>query len=390
MQTQFASIDEAIQYLGMPRSSFFRLKKQGQIRVEKRIDRGNKKIYYVYGLAESPRVITEPDGPPVGGSEMAVEPIPSPFRAGVEFTRPLSETHAQYIDEWIAWREQGLYTRPWSESYKRNQVQYIKRYFDRWTVISSKHLETWLMETPVMQKTLRVHKHAPVSSFAKFLVHKEVLDRDEYRRIKDLYPKKSPYYHPVQKIIYKEDIDLILQTVEKDKGHHAYQRILNRVLVQFLAATALRVSEMCDLTLSDLRFSDDPKQAFIKVKCGKGGKGRFVPFSMSAQQAVREYLSHRPERDGDSQLFVAYNPKYGFTKLIRDCVIRRFHRLSQRCGIPFSAHSFRHYRITQWANNPRIPITTVQLWAGHSSLIVTQRYIHIRNEDAMMVAFEAE
>ncbi len=385
MQTQFASLDEAIQYLELPRSSFFRLRKEGKITVEKRVDRCGKKIYYVCGLAESPKVITEPGGPSMGGSVMAVENIP-PIQGGIELSRP-QVNHSQYVDEWIRWREEGLYTRPWSKNYKKAQVDFIRKYFARWEEISSKHLETWLLETAVMQKTMRVHKHAPVSSFAKFLVHKDLLDRDEYRRIRDLYPKKSPYYHPKQQIIYQEDIEPILKSC--DDNHCAYQRILNRTLVLFLAATGLRNSEMCDLMLGDLRFSDDPKSAFVYVRCGKGGKPRYVPFSKPTQEAVREYLKHRPEVSGN-QVFWAFNPKHGYTPLKSRGVAQRFQNISEKCGIPFIAHSFRHYRITRWANNPKIPITMVQLWAGHSSLEVTQRYIHTRNEDAMLVAFEAD
>lgn len=320
---------------------------------------------------------------------MAVESVRQSLHQEAMVQPVVSPKHSQYIDDWIAWREQGLYTRPWSESYKRSQVAYLKKYFERWEVISSQHLETWLTETPVMQKTLRVHKHAPVSSFAKFLVHKGLLEREEYRNIKDLYPKKSPYYHPEQKIIYDEDLEEILKAAATDGGYHPYQRILNTTIVRFLSATALRVSEMCDLTLGDLHFSDNPKKAFVRVRCGKGGKERYVPFSQPAQEAIREYLKHRPKVES-KKLFWAYNPKYGYTPIIRDCVIRRMQQISKRCGIPFTAHSFRHYRITRWANNPKIPITMVQLWAGHSSLIVTQRYIHTRNEDALAVAFELD
>jgi integrase/recombinase XerD len=146
---------------------------------------------------------------------------------------------------------------------------------------------------------------------------------------------------------------------------------------------------MCDLSISDLHFSDDSKKAFVRVRCGKGGKERYVPFSMPAQEAIREYLKHRPNVESN-KLFWAYNPKYGYTPIIRDCVIRRMKQISDRCGIRFTAHSFRHYRITRWANSPKIPITMVQLWAGHSSLIVTQRYIHTRNEEALAFAFEGD
>ncbi len=388
MQTQFASVNEAIEYLRIPRSTFFRLKKQGKIRVEA-LYKGNTVIYNIYRVsAERPIVTSESDGPIEGGSIMAVEPVHSSSQEVMTQLIPL-QNHAQYLDEWILWREQGLYTRPWSKEYKRNSLLYIKKYFARWEVISSQHLETWLTETPVMQKTLRVHKHAPVSSFAKFLVHKGVLSRDEYRKIRDLYPKKSPYYHPKQRIIYEEDLETILEAASKDGGYHPYNRFLNVTIIRFLSATALRAKEMCDLKLSDLHFSDKPNRAFVHVRCGKGGKERYVPFTLQAQEAIREYLKHRPNVD-DDRLFWAFNPKHGYVPISRDCVVRRMKHVSDRSGIPFSAHSFRHYRITRWANSPKIPITMVQLWAGHSSLIVTQRYIHTRNEEALAYAFQED
>lgn len=318
---------------------------------------------------------------------MAVD-FTSPVQQGdLNLSRP-QERHDKYLDEWIAWREEGIHTQPWSESYKRLQLQYIQKYFERWPVISSHYLETWLRETSVMQKTLRTHKHAPVSSYAKFLESKGILNPDECRKIKALYPKKSPYYHPEQKIIYKEDLEVILKAADEDGGRNKYQRILNKTLIIFLSQTALRVSEMCNLTLSDLRFNEDAKHAWVRVRFGKGGKERFVPFSQVAQQVIREYLANRPEKVKDEkQLFWAFNPKFGYTPLNSSCVARRFQGISERCGIPFSAHSFRHYRITRWANNPKIPITVTQNWAGHTSLIVTQRYIHTRHEEALVAAF---
>jgi integrase len=223
-----------------------------------------------------------------------------------------------------------------------------------------------------------------VSSFAKFLDQKGFLQAGEYQRIRGLYPKKSPYYQPIQKIIRKEDLEILIKTAMA--GHVFYQALLNKTLLIFLSETGLRVSEAAGLTLNDAQYCDIPAKAYIRT-FGKGGKWRLVPFSKLAQKTVSEYLRHRPQVQSVA-LFLAFNPRHGHTPITSDGIIRRFKTLSEETGIPFSAHSLRHYRITEWASNPRIPITTVQKWAGHTTLTVTQRYIHITDDDALQAAFE--
>lgn len=139
--------------------------------------------------------------------------------------------------------------------------------------------------------------------------------------------------------------------------------------------------------MSDLSFSDLPQNAFIRVINGKGGKNRIVPFLKHAQQIVEYYLSIRPDSNINS-LFVTFNPKHGYQPITRDAVSHRFQRISQQSGIEFSAHSLRHYRITQWANNSKIPIVVTQKWAGHSDLATTQKYIHIGDMESLQAAFE--
>lgn len=304
----------------------------------------------------------------------------------VELLEGQKKGHEQFIDEWVQWREAGLYIRPWSKTYKRVQLIQLKLYFKKYKLVSHIHLTEWLSELPPEKHSNRKDRHAAVSSLAKYLSLKDVLSQEEYVKIKNLYPKKPPGYQPDQRVIYQEDLNLLLQ--EASKGHAGFQRLLNQTMLIFLSETGLRVSEACALTKDDIRFSDDPRQAFIKVRKGKGGKSRVVPFSKAAQECLRQYLPVLPqELYGMKHLLWSFNPKHGYTPLTGDCIGRRFQLLSEKTGIHFSAHSLRHYRITQWANNPRIPITIVQKWAGHSSLEVTQKYIHIRDKDALEAAF---
>lgn len=291
--------------------------------------------------------------------------------------------HKNFIPDWVAWRESGLSVRPWSNSHKALQLHYLKKYFDNFRTVSPNNLENWLAKIPAQSYSKRKHIHSAVSAFAKYLNHKGRITREDYLTIKALFPKRSPYHPPRQRIIYEEDLNKLIETASK--GHHRYQRLLNCTLLIFLSETGLRVTEACNLTRQDLRFSTNPREAIITVRCGKGGKRRVVPFSKKAQTAMADYFTQAP---GGERAFYSFGPKTNYQHLDRHAVARRFQAIAEKSGVDFSAHSLRHYRVSRWANNPKIPIATVQKWAGHSSLEMTQRYIHIRDDEALMAAYE--
>jgi integrase len=352
----FANLNDLLEYLGVSRRTFYRGKKDGSIQVDTQLKDGLKS--YIHYEAGDPR----------------------------HFDKDIFKTpHGKHFNQWIEWRENGLHCKPWSKTYKRNQVLYLQLFLKEFGLITSGNLESCLQAIPTIQQSKRKDIHAAVSSFAKFLDHKGLLQTGEYQRIRGLYPKHNPYYQPQQRLIRKEQLETLINTAMA--GHVFYQALLNKTLLVFLSETALRVSEASNLAVSDVQFSNIPSKAYINT-FGKGGKRRLVPFSRPAQECLRQYLRHRPTNTSTEALFLAFNPKYGYTPLTSDGVIRRFKVLSESTGISFSAHSLRHYRITEWANNPRIPITTVQKWAGHTTLTVTQRYIHLTDEDALQAAFE--
>ena len=305
------------------------------------------------------------------------------LQLGVAVTKDLS--HKKYKRDWIEWRENGLLMRPWSKSHKILQLHYIDKYFAQYQHLSSENLEKALAKIPIEKFSMRKHVHTAVSSFAKYMNYKKLLDEAEYFRIRSLSPKRSPYAPPRQRLITESDLNTLIETAAQVKNQD--QALLNTTLLIFLSETGLRVSEACDLLQADIVFSAQPTKACMRVRLGKGGKNRIVPFSRKAQDAVKNLFA-QSFNDG-KYLFGCFNPRSRcYQKLDRHAVARRFHRLAKKTRIDFSAHSLRHYRITQWANDSRIPIAVVQRWAGHSSLEITQKYIHISDEEALKAAFD--
>ena len=81
-----------------------------------------------------------------------------------------------------------------------------------------------------------------------------------------------------------EEIDLLIGSI--DRSTKEGQR--NRAILETLYSCGLRVSELCNLKLSELYF----EEGFIKVE-GKGSKQRLVPISPRAIKEIRLYFTDR-------------------------------------------------------------------------------------------------
>lgn len=383
-QVQVKSLSEAIRVLKLGRATFYRYVDQGRITIE-RVYSGNELIYNVYKSPSQPKAAFSDKGAlNQGGVAMVTQP--SLNHQGIN----QSVSHAQFLDEWIAWKDEGVGTKAWSSSHKKKCLRYVGYFFKAHKQVSADNLEKFLIETPVLQWALRRAKHAAVSSYAKFLYKKKkVMTRTEYYEIRGLYPKKPKDYKRNIKIIHEEHIPPIMNSIRELYAADSYKVSLLTNLVIFLSETGVRISEAGSITLDNLFFNDDPEQAYVYLPeyITKNGKERYVPFSPEAQQAVREFLKVRPADVAFDQVFLFHHRVWGHTTIKPTSVGHIFEDVGEHCGVPFTAHSFRHYRVTTWANDPNISITDVQYWAGHETLAVTQGYVHVRGKQSVKAAF---
>ena len=84
-----------------------------------------------------------------------------------------------------------------------------------------------------------------------------------------------------------EEIDTLIGSI--DRSTREGQR--NRAILETLYSCGLRVSELCNVKLSELYL----KEKFIKVE-GKGSKQRLVPNSTRAIRELELYFPDRNER----------------------------------------------------------------------------------------------
>jgi len=144
----------------------------------------------------------------------------------------------------------------------------------------------------------------------------------------------------------------------------------DRAMLEVFYAGALRVSEIINLKLEDLKL----ELGYVLVR-GKGDKERIVPLGRAAQEVVQQYLRDaRPLlAAGKSSpcLFIARGAR-GITRQ-RVWQMVNASSLQSRHASP---HMLRHSCATHMVENGA-DLRTVQTILGHADISTTQVYTHL-------------
>ncbi len=148
----------------------------------------------------------------------------------------------------------------------------------------------------------------------------------------------------------------------------------DRVLMEVMYSSGLRVSELINLKISDLFLSDE----VIRV-LGKGSKQRIVPIGSSAIEWLNKYFVYaRPilENKLKSKNYVLLNRRG--TQLSRMGVwkIIDFYTKEANINKEVHPHTFRHSFATHLVEGGA-DLRAVQEMLGHADISTTQIYTHI-------------
>ncbi len=150
----------------------------------------------------------------------------------------------------------------------------------------------------------------------------------------------------------------------------------DRLALELLYATGVRVGELCGLDLDDV----DAGRRLIRV-LGKGRKERAVPYGVPAQRALDTWLSQGRPRwvtpsTGPALLLGARGGRVD-PRTVRDLVHRR---LAAVPGAPdLGPHGLRHTAATHLLEGGA-DLRSVQELLGHATLATTQIYTHVSIE----------
>ncbi len=158
------------------------------------------------------------------------------------------------------------------------------------------------------------------------------------------------------------------------------------MIIDLTLNTGLRVQEVSDLKVSDLFLNYN--ESSLVVENGKGGKRRVVRFSPRTKSHLKKYLEFREQES--PYLFCSSRGE----QLTRSALQKIFKKWAKRAGLPehHSFHSMRHYHACHLYKISNNNLRLVQRQLGHASVMSTQVYADIMDEDAEEVfnRFEEE
>ncbi|MGX1812073.1 tyrosine recombinase XerC [Nocardia sp. NPDC055321] len=177
-------------------------------------------------------------------------------------------------------------------------------------------------------------------------------------------------------VLGKQQASAVMDAAESGAAQHDPMALRDRLIVELLYATGIRVSELCGLDIEDV----DRERRLVRV-LGKGNRERSVPFGGPAEQALDSWLRH------GRAAFA--NEASGRALLLG----RRGRRLDQRqartvvheviSAIPgapdMGPHGFRHTAATHLLEGGA-DLRVVQEILGHTSMATTQLYTHVSIE----------
>ena len=209
-----------------------------------------------------------------------------------------------------------------------------------------------------------------VSSLRKFfqyLAQEKIIEKDPMLLIDT--PKKKQH---LPQVLTKEEVEKLLRSPNTGQ----VLGLRDRVMLELMYATGLRISEIINLKLEDLHLTMGTLQTL-----GKGHKERIVPVGDEAIKWVNRYLEEaRPKllkQKRSNYLFLNFHGN----NLTRQGVWKNLKAEVRKAGIQknITPHTLRHSFATHILENGA-DLRIVQKLLGHADISTTQIYTHLSNK----------
>ncbi len=226
---------------------------------------------------------------------------------------------------------------------------------------------TKLYERKLAKKTM-AKKISCLRSFYKFLLREKLVDSNPFTLVS--IPKTEKR---LPQFFYESELQLLFQSCETETP--LGQR--NKAILELLYATGIRVSECCQIRISEVDF-------FLSTVLihGKGNKQRYLPFGSIAKKSLELYINSGrkkliSENDHHDVLFVNHRGGPLTVRGVRKILNSMIEKSALTGHI--HPHMLRHSFATHLLNNGA-DLRSVQELLGHAFLSSTQIYTHVTNE----------
>ena len=149
----------------------------------------------------------------------------------------------------------------------------------------------------------------------------------------------------------------------------------NKAMLELVYGTGLRVSELVNLTLNNIDFTN----CIIRI-VGKGNKERIIPLGEYSMYYLNLYMEKRPLLEKNNlceKLFLNNHGKgitrQGFFKILKNLLEEK------HLNVEASPHTLRHSFATHLLEGGA-DLKSIQEMLGHSDISTTRMYTHVTNQ----------
>ncbi|MBF0780303.1 MULTISPECIES: tyrosine-type recombinase/integrase [unclassified Granulicatella] len=227
-----------------------------------------------------------------------------------------------------------------------------------------------LNHSTLKPKTLK-RKIATLKVFFAYLETKKLINTNPFRhltfkfRTEKLLPKviSLPYLKNIYEYLYTNKI-LAKTPYQKEKTHR------NLLIIELLLSTGIRVSELCNLSISNINLQSRSLNIM-----GKGKKERMIYIGNDITYSLLKEYIQTYKQNSHHFLFQNDNQKNHISEQAVRLMIKT---TCEKIKIytPITPHMFRHTFATMLLDN-NVDIRYIQHILGHSSIAITQIYTHV-------------
>ena len=276
----------------------------------------------------------------------------------------------KYIDYLIYQKNYSNYT---TENYKEDLLffhDYLEKEYLNFLDIKYQDLHLFFnyLDDLKYSKNTIARRISSIRSFYKYLVRNKYIDYNPFELVS--LPKKDK---KLPKFLYYNELEILFKIPDLKTN----LGIRNRLILELLYATGMRVGELEKIKLQDINQSEQT----IKI-LGKGNKERIVYYGDYAAKYLDKYIKTSrknllKEKKDENYLLLNNNgtrlTSRGIRLIINDIIDK------STLDAKISPHTLRHTFATHLLNEG-CDILSVQELLGHESLKATQIYTHITNE----------
>ena len=275
-----------------------------------------------------------------------------------------------FIEQFIRYLQVEQRFSPHTVTAYKNELDQVSQYIVAFQTellnVTHQHVRTWivsLMDDGIEARTIN-RKISSLRSFYKFLQREDLIGNSPmiYVRAPKI-PKRLPI------VITEQKMDILLDA--QDVFSNDFQGIRDRLIIELLYGTGMRLSELVNLSDHDINRYEQQ----IKV-LGKRNKERIIPISKPLAKLVGDYQLQKLNQNFDnksSALIVTNQGNKVYAKFIYRTVNLVLSFISTHDKK--SPHILRHSFATSLLNRGA-DLNAIKELLGHSSLAATQVYTH--------------